>query len=213
MWYAVCVATPILNLRKNNNAEEQKQESVSKHPETPSEEQEIGQSISAAPLGDPQPRLARGIVLISWKAPEYVMYKKNAFWYMGFGIAFALLLFVSTFILQSFLATVVFTMLGGLLFVYSERRPKIIEYDIRTSGIRIGNRVYLYRELLAFNVIERRHGIYLVVQSRRTIVPLIHVPLGDADPETVYNTLIEFLDDDPELTESLGDILSHWFGF
>lgn len=212
MWYDIYVATPTLDLRNNNDSAQQEQEAAPKRPDTPSPEEETDSS-TPAPQGDPQPRLARGTVLISWKAPEYVMYKKNTFWYMGFGIAFALLLFIAIFMLQSFLATVVFAMLGGLLFVYSERKPKIIEYDVRTSGIRIGNRVYLYRELLAFNVIERGYGIYLIVQSRRTLVPLIHVPLGDTNPEAVYNTLIEFLDDDPELTESLGDVLSHWFGF
>ena len=99
-------------------------------------------------------RLTRGTPLFSWEAPEYIVYEKSTAWYVGFGIILALLLF-SAFLLKSFLSGVVFGLAGLLVFLYSERSPRIIHYELRDTGIRIGDRIYPFRELSAFNMVER----------------------------------------------------------
>lgn len=156
--------------------------------------------------------LSSGTVLIEWEAPEYVVYKKTVVWYVGFGVILALLIF-SAFVMQSFLTAIVFILAGILIFVYSERKPKIISYDIRTSGIRVDSRVFLFRELESFNTVERGSEVYLLLKSKRVFMPMIHIPLNDADHELVTETLGRHLSQDPDFVEPFADIIAHWLGF
>jgi hypothetical protein len=160
----------------------------------------------------PRSAIGRGKTLLQWEAPEYVVYKKTTGWYVAFGIILALLLF-SAFLLRSFLTGVVFFLAGVLIFLYSERPPRKVSYEIRDTGIRIGGRLYLYRELAGFNMVERTDGVYMLLRSRRLVMPLIHVPLGDQDPDKARELLLPLLTEDVQLVEPLADILAHWLGF
>ena len=158
-------------------------------------------------------RLRRGTTIIAWEAAEYVVYKKTTRWYVIFGVVLALLLF-SAFLLKSFLTGVVFFLCGVLVFLYSERTPRRSNYEIRDTGILIGNRVFLYRELTAFNLIERGDVVYILLVSRRPIMPLIHVPVADdIDPNALRELLLQYLPEDEQVTEPFADVLAHWLGF
>jgi len=185
------MAEPTLDLRQNNAKETDK--------ESLNENNEHG-------------KLSKGEVFLSWEAPEYVVYKKTVRWYIGFGILLAFLLFTA-FVMQSLLTGIVFILGGILVFVHSERPAKTISYDIRSSGVRIGKEFYLFQELSAFNVVERGDGIYMLMKSKRLLLPLIHMPLGDVDHEEVVKIMSEKIPQDPEFVEPLADILAHWAGF
>lgn len=159
--------------------------------------------------------------VIMWEAPEYHAQPKTTLWYVAFGVVMALLLFVA-FLMQSFLTGVVFALLGLLILLYSERRPRTATFRITPTTLVINDRRYLLRELDAFNVVEspssRRPdspelGHLLLIRSRRLVMPLLHVPLGDQDPETIREALAPRLKEDPELREPLADLLFHWIGF
>jgi len=189
------MAKPTLDLRlggtnKNNNEKE-----------TPE---------SSLPPGS---RLGQGQVYLTWEAPEYVVYKKTTVWYIGFGILLALLLFFA-FVMQSFLTGIIFLLSGILIFFHSERPPKIVSYDLRTTGIRVDSQIYLYRELTAFNIVERGASIYLLLKSKRLLMPLIHIPLSDdMEHEKVLELLSNHLPQDTDFVEPLADVLAHWVGF
>lgn len=191
------MATSIVDLRS------QPREDPQEDPAAPEDTQ------TAAPG---ESRLARGEILMSWEAPEYIAYKKTTAWYVVFGIVLALLLF-SAFLLQSVLTGVVFLLSGILIFVYSERPPRRVPYEIRTSGVSINRRVYLYRDLSAFNVVERGDTVYMLLKSRRLIMPLIHVPLTGLDFQEVSEVMGAHLEEDDQLIEPFADVLSHWLGF
>ncbi len=154
-----------------------------------------------------------GRVLLEWEAPEFVVYKKTTGWYVGFGVLLALLLFAA-FLLQSLLTGIVFILAGILIFVHAEKPPRIIGYDVRTTGVRIDERIYMFRELAAFNVVQHANDeAYLLLKSKRLVMPLIHVPLGNSDAEEVTETLSKYIPQDINFVEPLADVLAHWAGF
>lgn len=192
MWYYFDMAKPTLDLRSGD-----KDEDAQKTPEPQITER----------------KLSRGSTYLEWEAPEYVVYKKNTVWYIGFGIFLAILLF-SAFVMKSFLTGIIFALSGILIFFLSERPPKITSYEIKTTGIRIGNRVYLYNELSSFNLVENGSSIYLLLKSKRLIMPLIHIPLAESlDHEEVVNIISNHLPQDPDFVEPLADVIAHWVGF
>lgn len=165
----------------------------------------------AREAADPAPQQPARVRL-AWEAPEYHTQSKPLMWYAVFGIALAALLFVA-FLLRSFLSGVVFALVGLLIFLYSERPPRMIRFQLTDNALRINTNLYPFTELEGFNIIESPQGALALFRSRRLVMPLIHVPLGSEDPEVIRGLLAERLVEDPELREPLPDLLAHWLGF
>lgn len=149
---------------------------------------------------------------LSWEAPEYHLQPKTTAWYVGVGVLLALLLFAA-FLMRSFLSGVVFALLGLLVLLYSERPPRTARFALSNEGVQVNDRRYPYRELGGFNVVESPTGPLALVRSRRLVMPLLHIPLGEHAAETIRARLRAYLTEDPELRESLADLLAHRLGF
>lgn len=150
--------------------------------------------------------------VLTWEALEYQAQPKTTLWYALFGIVQALLLFVA-FLMRSFLTGIVFALLGVLVLLYSERSPKTARFQITGDSLVINHRRYPLKELDAFNVVESAEGPLALIRSRRLVLPLLHIPLADQDPAAVHRILGSHLKEDPELRESLADLLAHRLGF
>lgn len=150
--------------------------------------------------------------VLSWEALEHVVQEKNALWYAVFGVAMALLIFAA-FLMRSFLSGVVFALLGVLVLLYSERLPKTVRFQITKDALIVNNRRYPFQELDAFHIVETPHGPLALIRGRRLILPLVHVPLADQDPDTVQKALQSGIKEDQDLREPLADLLAHWVGF
>lgn len=149
---------------------------------------------------------------LSWEAPEYHLQPKTTAWYVGVGVLLALLLFAA-FLMRSFLSGVVFALLGLLVLLYSERPPRTARFTLSEEGVRINDRFYPYRELGGFNVVESPTGPLALVRSRRLVMPLLHIPLGEHAAEAIRARLRPHLTEDQDLRESLADLIAHRLGF
>ena len=69
--------------------------------------------------------------------------------------------------------------------------------------------MYPYSTLDSFWVADdEEHNPKLLVKSQKTLMPLISIPLGEADPEIIHNYLIQFIDDEQH-EESFARRASH----
>ncbi len=200
------MALPTIDLRPRNQEQERvgTQEPIPYDTTTESlEEREIA----------PTSRETRIVSFGTWEAPEHVVYEKTILWYIVFGVVVALTIFTA-FLLRSFLAGIVFFLGGLIVYMYSERPPRIVKYELLVKGIGIGDRLYPYSALTNFNIVERAHGAYVLLRGRRLLMPLIHIPLADSIyPDDVKEVLLKFLPEDPDLVEPLPEIIAHWLGF
>ena len=151
---------------------------------------------------------------LSWETPEYHLRPKSVFWYAGFGAVLAVFLFIA-FLMRSFLTGVVFGLLGLLVLLFSERPPRTARFTISAESLSINDRKYPISELESFNIVDSLlgTGVILLIRSRRVIMPLVHIPLGNQDQSAVRGLLRERLHEDLELRESFTDILAHRLGF
>ncbi len=150
--------------------------------------------------------------LYAWEAPEFVVYRKNTWWYMIFGLVMALLV-SSALWMKSFLTLVVFVLAGILIFAFAERRPQIVPFAVRRSGIRVADKFLPFGEIESYNIVERGHGVYMLMKRKKLFAQLLHIPLGDADPAKVKFAIGRQLPEDKEIEESMSDIIAHWLGF
>lgn len=170
---------------------------------------EVAPTLDAAALPSSQDQ---GQDFLAWETVEYVAQEKGTGWYVVFGVAMALLLF-ATFLMRSFLTGVVFILLGVLVLLYGERPPRTARFQITKDALIVNNRRYPFQELDAFNVVESPQGPLALVRGRRIVLPLLHVPLADQDPDTVRQALRGGIKEDQDLSEPLADLIAHRLGF
>lgn len=168
---------------------------------------------AAAPTRDAVIRQpATGSRNLEWSAPEYIVREKSIVWYAVFGVLLAVLLFVA-FLMKSFLTGVVFVLAGLLILLYSERPPRPFRFQLQKDRLLVNDRRYLYADLERYNIVETIHGPLLLIHGKRLLLPLIHVPLADTDPDTVRAAIGAGIKEDPNLREPLPDLIAHWLGF
>lgn len=164
-----------------------------------------------APAAQAAP-LSLNVPALVWETPEFHPQQKGVLWYAIFGVAMAALVFIA-FLLRSFLSGVVFVLSGLLVLLYSERPPRTLRIQITRDDLIMNDRRYLLRDLDAFNIVESPTGMLALIRSRRLVMPLIHLPLADQDPELVRRALRRGIKEDTNLREPLPDLLAHWLGF
>ncbi len=139
--------------------------------------------------------------VFSWQAPEYEYFQKHPKWYwvMG-GILFAIIIYAL--ITNAILMAITFILIGMLGYVYAEREPRIIQVEINPDGIRVDNYFYDYDDIRSFwffYEVEENFKI-LSLHSKKTFLPHIHIPIGDANPIKIRETLLNYL---PEIKQEL----------
>lgn len=150
--------------------------------------------------------------VIEWQAPEYEFHPKTPNWYWSIFIIAAVLALLALFT-QNFLIVILILVATFSIMLYGGRRPALIKFAITHRGVRFHDRLYPYDYLKSFWVLESGRGRKLIVESGRVVLPHIILPLA---PQLNAEHLREYLKQHlPEVRqeESLGDILSDYFGF
>jgi len=129
-----------------------------------------------------------------WEAPEYEHFEKHPKWYwiMG-GILLAIVIYAL--VTNAILMAITFILIGMLGYIYAEREPRIIQMEITPDGIRVDNYFYNYDDLRSFWIFyEAEEDIkVLSLLSQKTFLPHIHVPIGNANPIKIRETLLQYL--------------------
>jgi len=130
---------------------------------------------------------------LKWFAEEYEYFEKSSEWFWAVIIVFAAISVVS-FILDNFLFGILLFLSGVSLALYGIKKPRVIEFMITSEGIQVENKVFIYSDLDSFWV-HYSPPFYklLSLRSKKTFMPHICVPLGDADPNVVREILLKFM--------------------
>lgn len=137
----------------------------------------------------------------SWQAPEYEHFKKHPKWYWVTG-GLLLAIIIYALVTNSILMAITFILIGMLGYIYAEREPRIIQMEILPDGIRVDNYFYDYDNIRSFWIFyEVEEAIkVLSLHSKKTFLPHIHIPIGDANPIKIRETLLFYL---PEIKQEL----------
>lgn len=151
-------------------------------------------------------------ILLSWKAPEFIKQQKTQLW--DIGIAIITGLFILWGILKPDITLIILAGLGGgLLWHFGKQDPKETMFSIRTDGIQINHLFYSYQRLNSFWIFhEPPHLTELVLRTKRSITPLVHLNLGPVDPAEVRKILKEHLSEKHE-PYPLYHIVGHIIGY
>lgn len=153
---------------------------------------------------------------ISWKAYEYIHEPKSSDWYWALGVI-ALAVFGAAIIFGNYIFAILTLIVAFSLAVHAHHHePKLVDFELNEKGVRIDDILYRYKTLESFDIEthETEIGTFakIFIKSKKTLMPLIVIPIAEVHHDDVREYLSIFLEEG-EHTESLGHRLLEWLGF
>jgi hypothetical protein len=141
---------------------------------------------------------------IGWDILEYEEKNRSIDWYWGVGIA-TITIVALAFIFGDILFGILILIAVCSLAYLTIRKPEMVHVEIGQKGIKAGDELYPYHNLLSF-WIEREethpNDRHLLLMSKRKLMPLITIPLPlEFDENILRNKLLENLEEQ-ELQDS-----------
>ena len=145
--------------------------------------------------------------LLSWSAKQFETVPKTRSWYIGFFVVIALLLAYGLFS-DNFLLGIIAILIALMYYLFEKREVQEFNFSITPEGVLAQDRVYEFSSLESFWIFFEPQGRKeLSLKSTKNLIPYIHIPLGNADPAEIRDTMMKFL---PEIEhkESMADSLT-----
>lgn len=153
--------------------------------------------------------------LISWQAYEYIHEHKSSDWYWAVGvISFSAA--GASIIFGNVIFALLILIAATALVIHAHKEPRLIDFELNEKGVKVDKTFYPYKTLDSFFVEthEMEVGTFakILIKSKKTLMPLIIIPIADTHPEDVHEYLSIFLAEE-EHREGLGEKFMEWLGF
>lgn len=148
---------------------------------------------------------------LKWQAPEYHHYERSTDWYWAVGIITVCLIALSFFFGNPLLGVLI--LLSAIILIYFVFRvPNMIDYEINNRGIIVGKELLPYKTLEAFWIETRAHEPKLILKSKKTLQPLIVIPIHEDSVDDIGSVLNQFVEE-KELAEPASHQVMEYLGF
>jgi len=151
--------------------------------------------------------------LMAWQAPEYSQ-PKNSYERVVLAGIIAAGFFAGALIIKNYLLAVIIFLAYAILYIYSVRKPLIVNFALTSRGFKIGSRLYEFADLKSFWIFYDPPGQKeLSIESKKVMMPFIKIPLTDkVNPAELRRQLIKYIPEKKQ-EESLTDIMARRFGY
>jgi hypothetical protein len=146
---------------------------------------------------------------LEWEAHLYEYKERSADWYWAVAIVTGALAATSI-ILGNIILGILIVVGSFTLTLFVNREPDVIDVSIDERGVRKGDIFYPYEALRSFWIDHTHSHPRFYLRSAKVYVPLIIIPLGDADVEEVADLLDNNLEEEhhaPPFVERLLEAL------
>lgn len=130
---------------------------------------------------------------ITWTASEYIDHARGASWYVGL-LALSVLLAVVIYLIgHDLFATITILVLGVIVAVAAQRKPKQATYELNSQGIVIGEKSYPYAAFHSFSIMRENHLNSLVLTPLKRFMPPVSAYFDADDEEEITSIIGEHL--------------------
>ncbi len=149
-----------------------------------------------------------GLAAYSWETWEFLPHLRSKRWYIVAGIITALLIVYSLWT-ANFMFAIIVLMIAVIFLALDLRKPARIQVHITDLGIVVDDKFYSFEEVKDFSVIYAPPEIkWLYVSFQKGWLPMLTIPLEDADPILVREALLPYCIENIERSEeSLTDMM------
>ncbi len=150
--------------------------------------------------------------LLSWRSLEYIQPENGKERAILAGIL-AAGFFIGSLIIKNYLLAIIIGLAYSIIYIYSVRKPLMIDFALTRRGIQVGNRVYEYDNLKSFWVFYAPPELKeLSVQSKKTLMPYIKIPIENVNPTQLRSILLKYIPEKKQ-EESVVDVAARRIGF
>lgn len=147
--------------------------------------------------------------VISWKAPEFLHYKKSPWWFPV--QALITLVLVALFILTKQYLPAIIVVLGAIIiYQLAHQEPEVLPVTFTSDGIRFKSHAFHFSQLKTFWIIESENVRNLYLQRVERFTAPVVIPLVKEDVEKVRDYLAHYLPETKEAREDFAERLNRW---
>ncbi len=149
---------------------------------------------------------------ISWHAPEYRHYEKNAGWYVT--LISIVILIIGFFLVQKdAFAAITTGLLGVLVVVFSRQKPEIVPVELDHKALKMGKIEIPYKQIKHFWVVHNEKHKTVNLETTTLVNNMVILELEDQDPEQIRQFLSRYLPEHPETEPTPIQRITHWLKF
>lgn len=128
---------------------------------------------------------------LRWSAYEHEHVERGNDWFWALGIV-AVCIAVISILFHDVLFAVLILLAAGILGLLANTPPDLVEFDISDRGIKVGDTLHRYEEILAFWINEEKgpHPL-LLIDTTKFMAPNLIIPIHDIEPERIRDFLRE----------------------
>lgn len=137
--------------------------------------------------------MARQSFKIEWDAHEHEHKERSSDWFWAVGIL-TVAIAIAAIIFGNYIFSLFILLSAFSLALFINRHPETIHITVDETGIIKKNIKYPFNTLQSFWIDEKHPHKKIILRSKKILVPLIVVPLGnDVDTDRLRNTLEKYL--------------------
>lgn len=146
-----------------------------------------GFNFPETPVVDDEPEA------ISWQASDSIDHKRPIGWFIILVLSVIVLLLVAIFLLKDWFVAIVVILLGVAVGVIALRQPKVLNYTLDESSIKIGDKTYTYDQFQAFAIVTEENIPSIILMPSVRFSPTLTLYFDQKDGETIVDILSQHL--------------------
>jgi hypothetical protein len=132
--------------------------------------------------------VAKETFRIEWEAHEYEHKERTSDWYWAVGIV-AVSGAIASIIFGNIIFGILLLISVFSLTLYINRPPEVTHVLVNEVGVLRGSTFYPYSTLHSFYIDEDHPHRKILIRSKKMLMPLIVVPLGEMNADRVHHNL------------------------
>ena len=148
---------------------------------------------------------------MNWQAYEYFHTEKTSTWFWVVGIISVTAAIISI-LLSNIILAILILVAAITLSMHAHKRPPLTNVELNEKGIVYDKIFHPYKSLDSFWV-EEDHFPKILLKSKKTLMPLIVIPLMEVHPDMVREFLRNYLQEEEGLAEPFLQKMMDLLGF
>ncbi len=148
---------------------------------------------------------------LSWAVPAYSHDKKTVDWFWGLGIII-LASVVACILVKNYYFAVVLIIGGGMMTFFAHQEPETLYYELNKNGLKIKDKFYPYKNILAFWV-KKGDSPTLFIKTDRFFLPEIKIKINNNVSDKIHSIFISKEVKEEEMKEHLSEIIMDFIGY
>jgi hypothetical protein len=140
-------------------------------------------------------------ILVAWSFREYENPERSRRWYIITSLV-AIFLLATAVLMSDFLFALIVILMAIILFIVHSKETEDVNFIIAETGIVLAGKFFGYKDFDNFWIVYEPEGaknVYFKFKS--SVRGSLRIPLGETNPLSVREVLLEFLPEDLEKEE------------